>query len=114
MEEKKNCKQRLKFHFKEMYFTFTLNDMKSFLLIGLKRHHSNISMRKMSLLIFYTHETYEYLKNILFSSDVKFLSATKHCISLDAIDANIQVPNKYYARGTFLYMSKFLHSTKKK
>ena len=59
------------------------------------------------------HETYEYLKNILFSSDVKYLSATKHCISLDAIDANIQVPNKYYARGTFLYMSKFLHCTKK-
>lgn len=114
MGKKKNCKQRLKFHFKEMYFTFTFNDMKSFLLIGLKRHHSNISMRKMSLVIFYMHETYEYLKNILFSSDVKYLSATKHCISLDAIDANIQVPNKYYARGTFLYMSKFLHCTKKK
>ena len=116
--KKKNCKQRLKFRFKEMYFTFTFNDMKSFLsfntLIGLKRHHSNISMRKMSLVIFYMHETYEYLKNILFSSDVKYLSATKHCISLDAIDANIQVPNKYYARGTFLYMSKFLHCTKKK
>ena len=71
-------------------------------------------MRKPILLIFYMHETYGYLKNILFSSDVKFLSATKHCISLDAIDANIQVPNKYYARGTFLYMSKFLHCTKKK
>ena len=31
MGKKKNCKQRLKFHFKEMYFTFTFNDMKSFL-----------------------------------------------------------------------------------
>ena len=117
-EKKKNCKQRLKFHFKEMYFTFTFNDMKSFLffitLIGLKSHHSYSSMRNMSLLIFYMHETYGYLKNILFSSDVKYLSATKHCISLDAIDANIQVTNKYYARGTFLYMSKFLHCTKEK
>ena len=114
MGKKKNCKQRLKFHFKEMYFTFTFNDRRSWIFVITLIDDHITYMRKPILLIFYMHETYAYLKNILFSSDVKFLSATKHCISLDAIDANIQVPNKYYARGTFLYMSKFLHCTKEK